>query len=110
MKIPITYDPPGQIHTDLLVVILDSETTFHDLSGSPAAEVVRRVARDFQEKRLKRDYFTSLDSKGPARNLAVYSTAVNPTYNVWENVKIFVSRAIRLARDHGFSRVSLLLN
>src|SRR5207302_1916413 len=110
MKIQFTYDRPAQVNTDLLVVILDPETTFHDLSGSPVDDIVRRIARDFHEKRLKTDYFTSLDARGPARNLAVYSTALSPSYNAWENVKIFVSRAMHLAKDHGLGRVSLLLN
>ncbi len=110
MKIQLTYDRPAQISTDLLVVILDSETALHDLGGSPMDEIVRHIARDVQEKRLKADYFTSLDLKSPARNLTVYSTALSTSYNIWENVKIFVARAIRLAKDHGLSRVCLLLN
>jgi hypothetical protein len=110
MKIQLTYDRPAQVSTDLLVVILDSQTTFHDLGGSPVEETVRRVARDFDGKRLKTDYFTALDSNGPARNLAVYSTALSPSYNTWENVKIFISRAIRMAKDHSFARVTILMN
>jgi leucyl aminopeptidase len=110
MKIHLAYEPAAQISTDLLVIILNSEKTLHDLSGSPLAEIVSRVARDLKEKRLKADYFTSLDSKGPVANLAVYSTALSPSYNVWENAKIFVARAIRLAKDHGLTRVALLLN
>jgi leucyl aminopeptidase len=109
MKIQITYDRPAQLNTDLLAVILNAQMTFHDLNGSPIEEMVRRIGRDFQDKRLKTDYFSALDSRGP-RHLAVYSTALSPSYNVWENVKIFVARAIRLARDHGLTRVSLLLN
>ena len=106
-----TYDRPSLVKTDLLVVILDSQTKFHDLSGSPLLdETVRSVERDFNEKRLKREYFTSLDSNSPARNIVVYSSTLSPSYNVWENLKIFVSRAIRVAKDHGFKRVSVLLN
>ena len=66
MKIQLTYEQPSQIKTDLLVVILDSEIRFHDLSGSPLDETVRRIERDVKEKRLKTEYFTSLDSRGPA--------------------------------------------
>jgi leucyl aminopeptidase len=110
MKIQLTYDRPGEATTDLLIVILDSETTLHNLSGSPIDEMVQRIARDFKDKRLKTDYFTSLDSRGSVRNLAVYSTALSPSYNIWENVKIFVSRAIRAATDHGLARVTLALN
>jgi leucyl aminopeptidase len=110
MKIQLTYDRPGEATTDLLVVILDSETTLHNLTGSPIDEMVRRIDRDFKDKRLKTDYFTSLDSRGPVRNLAVYSTSLSPSYNIWENVKIFVARAIRAAKDHGLARVTLALN
>jgi leucyl aminopeptidase len=110
MKIQLTYDRPGEATTDLLVVILDSETTLHNLTGSPIDEMVRRIDRDFKDKRLKTDYFTSLDSRTPVGNLAVYSTALSPSYNIWENVKIFVARAIRAAKDHGLARVTLALN
>jgi leucyl aminopeptidase len=110
MKIDLTYDRPAQLNTDLLVVILDSEINFHDLSGSPVDETVRRVAHDFDQKRLRKDYFTSVEAEGQIRNLMVFSTALSPSFNTWENLKIFVGRAIRLAKDHGLGRVSVLLN
>lgn len=109
MKIQLTYEDPSRITTDLLVVILDSQSKFHNLSGA-LNETVQRVGRDIQDKRIKREYFTSLDSTSSARNLLVFSTSQSPSYNVWENLKIFVSRAIRVARDHGLSRIAVLLN
>lgn len=110
MKIQLIYDSPAQVRTDLLLIILDAETRFHDLSGSPLNDIVERVARDLKEKRLKTDYFTSLDSQSAARHLAIYSTSLSTSYNTWENVKIFIARAVRLASDHGFRDVSLVLN
>lgn len=110
MKIQLTYDHPAQISTDLLVIILDSDTTLYDLTGSPLDQTVRRIAGDVRSKRLKTDYFTSLDSKGPAANLAVYATDLSPNYNIWENVKIFVARAVRRAKDHGLRNMAVLLN
>jgi leucyl aminopeptidase len=110
MKIQLVYDRPAQMNTDLLVVILDSQIKFHDLGGSPLDETVRRVEGDVRDKNQKTEYFTSLDSRGPARNLAVFSTALSTSYNVWENVKIFIARSIRLARNHGLNRVSVLMN
>src|SRR6187401_2088985 len=104
MKIQLTYESPAQLKADLLVVIFASELTFHDLRESPLNDQVRRIERDFTDKRLKTDYFTSLNSSGPVTNLAVYSTALSPSYNVWENFKIFVARALRQARDHGLKR------
>lgn len=110
MKIQLNYDRPSQIRTDLLVVILDSQVKFHDLSGSPLDETVRRVERDFKDKRIKKEYFTTLDSRSAARNVLICSTAISTNYNVWENVKIFIRTALRLAKDLSLSRVSILLN
>lgn len=110
MKIQLVYDRPEQVKTDLLVVILDPQTKLHDLGGSPAAEIVNRVAQDIDRKRIKKEYFTALDSRSPSRHLLVFSSALNPGYNIWENFKTFVARSVRLANDLGLSRVSVLLN
>jgi leucyl aminopeptidase len=110
MKIQLNYERSSHIKTDLLVVILDSQVKFHDLTGSPLQETVSRVERDIAEKRIKKEYFTSLDGRSNARNLVIYSTAFSTSYNVWENVKIFVRQALNVAKDLGLTRVSVLLN
>jgi leucyl aminopeptidase len=110
MKIQLNYERPSQIKTDLLVVILDPQTKFHDLSGSPLDETVRRVERDFKDKRIKKEYFTTLDSRSNARNLVIYSSVLTSGFNVWENVKIFIRGALRVAKDLGLNRISILLN
>ena len=110
MKIQLVYDRPSQISTDLLVVILDSKTKLHDLTGNLLEEVVGRVGRDLNEKRLKKEYFTSLDPRAGAQYVVIFSTILEPSYNVWESLKIFVARSIRMARDHGLSRVCVVLN
>src|SRR5436309_11024970 len=115
MKIQLVYDRPSQISTDLLVVILDSKIKLHDLTGNlkdspPLEEIVGRVGRDLNEKRLKKEYFTSLDSRTGAQNVVIFSTILEPSYNIWESLKIFVARSIRMARDHGLVRVCVLLN
>jgi leucyl aminopeptidase len=110
MKIQLTYERPSQIKTDVLVVILDSELKFHDLSGSPFDELVRRVQKDFQEKRLKKEYFTALDSRSTVRHALICSTSTISSHNVWESVKIFVRSALRTAKDVGLERISILLN
>jgi len=83
MKIQLTYDRPTHIQTDLLVVILDEKNTFHDLSGSPIGEIVRKIEREIKDKKLKTSYFTALDSKLAPKHLLVHSTSWNRTYNVW---------------------------
>jgi leucyl aminopeptidase len=110
MKIQLSYDRPSQIKTDLLVVILDPQTRFHDLSGSPLDETVSRVENDFKEKRIKKEYFTNLDSRSSARNLVIYSMSLVSGFNAWENLKTFVRSALRVAKDLGLSRVSVVLN
>ena len=96
MKIQLTYDRLSQIKTDLLVVILDEERTFHDLSGSPLQEKVRSSQRDFRDKKLKTEYFTALEGKSGPENLVIFSTSLSKSYNVWENLKIFVSKSIAM--------------
>ena len=110
MKIQLVYDRPSQISTDLLVIILDSKIKLHDLTGNLLEEVVGRVGRDLNEKRLKKEYFTSLDPRAGAQYVVIFSTILEPSYNVWESLKIFVARSIRMARDHGLSRVCVVLN
>ena len=110
MKIQLTYDRPSQIRTDLLVVVLDEDKKLHDLSGSPLQETLRRIGRDFKDKKLKMEYFTALDSKSGARNLLVFSTGLNKAHNIWETLKTLVARSVRIARDHGFQRVAIALN
>src|SRR5437773_10947906 len=110
MKIQLVYDRPSQISTDLLVVILDSKTKLHDLTGNLLEETVRRVGRDLNEKRLKKEYFTSLDSRVGDQHVVIFWTILEPSYNVWESLKIFVARSIRMARAHEISRVCAVLN
>src|SRR3989442_12522201 len=110
MKIRLSYDRPSQISADLLVVIVDSEVRLHDLTGSPLDEIVRRVGRDLNERRLKKEYFTALDSRAAAQHLVVFSSTLNPGYNFWENLKTFVARSIRMAKDQSLNHVCILLN
>src|SRR6266481_8582776 len=109
MKIQLAYDRPAQISTDLLVVVLDSEIKFHNLTGSSLDELVRSIGHDLAEKRRKREYFTSVSDSG-AQNVVIFSTALSPSYNAWENLKIFVARSVHLAKDQGLKRVCVLLN
>src|SRR5205085_5517590 len=59
---------------------------------------------------IKKEYFTSLDSKGLVKNVLIFSTALNPAYNVWENTKTYIAKSIRMAQDMGLSRIAVLLN
>ena len=67
MKIQLNYDRPSQIQTDLLVVIADSENDLFSLSGTPLEETVSRIVRDLNNKKIKKEYFTALDSKSAVK-------------------------------------------
>jgi len=110
MKIQLTYDRLSQTKTDLLVVILDEERTFHDLTASPLQEQVRLVQRDLKDKKLKTEYFSALDGKSGPKNLVVFSTSLSKAFNVWENVKIFIARAIGMAQQRGLDHITVALN
>src|SRR5262245_5987142 len=110
MKIQLTYDRLSQIKTDLLVIILDEDRTFHDLSGSPLNETIRQVQRDFQAKKLKAEYFSALNGKSGPSNVVIYSTSLNKGYNVWENLKTFVAKSIAHAQQRGLEQITIALN
>ena len=110
MKVRLNYESPQKVKTDLLVVILDKETKLHDLGRSPLAQTVDRAKRAFRAGRLRKEQLTTLSSRSAAQNLVIYSTLLDPAFNVWENTKTYVNRSIRLARDLGLRRVSVVLN
>jgi leucyl aminopeptidase len=110
MKIRLRYENPQKVKTDLLVVILDKETRLHDLGRSPLAKTVDSLRRNFRSKRLRCEYFAPRSGQSAASHLAVYSTSLDSAFNVWENVKTYVAKAIRTARDHDLRRVSIVLN
>lgn len=110
MNIRLRYEAPNQIKTDLLVIVLDEDTGLHDLGRSPMAEAVTRIRRDFRTKRLRREYLAPPPGKSAAGHLAVYSTSLDSSFNVWENLKTYVARSIRTARELGLKRVSIVLN
>jgi leucyl aminopeptidase len=110
MKIQLTYDRLSQVKTDLLVVILDEERTFHDLSGSPLQETVRQAQRDFKDKKLKAEYFAALDGKSGPKNLVIFSTSLSKSFNVWENLKIFVAKSIGYAQQRSLEHITIALN
>src|SRR6185436_13834343 len=107
MKIQLSYDRLSQIKTDLLVVILDEERTFHDLGASPLQETVRRVQRDFRDKKLKTEYFSALDLKAGPNNLVVFSTSLSKSHNVWENVKTCVARSVGMAQQRSLEHITI---
>src|SRR5204863_7168595 len=59
---------------------------------------------------LKKMYVTTLDLPVESQHLVIFSPSLEPSSNVWESLKLFVARSMRMARDHGLSRVCVVLN
>ena len=110
MNVKLAFTPASKNPVDLLAVVLDEDKTLHEIDDPALAEHVRRAGEAFRAKTLKREYFATLPDGGPARAIVVYWSPQLRAWNLWENVKTFTSRALRLARDYRFARVGLVLN
>ncbi len=110
MNLKLSFSPVSQNPLDLLVVVLDAEQTLHAIDDPALAAHVQRARAAFQDKTLKREYFTTLGDERSPRALVVYWSPQLKSWNLWENVKTFTARALRLARDYRYARVGLLLN
>jgi leucyl aminopeptidase len=95
---------------DLVAVVLDDEKTLHEIDDPALRAHVERAGTAFRDKTLKREYFATLPEGATARALVVYWSPQLKSWNLWENVKTFTARAMRLARDYRLARVALVLN
>jgi len=110
MNLKLSFSPVSQNALDLLVVVLDAEKTLHAIDDAALAAHVQRARAAFQDKTLKREYFATLGEEHSPRALVVYWSPQLKAWNLWENLKTFTARAVRLARDYRYARVGILLN
>jgi leucyl aminopeptidase len=110
MNIKLSFTPVSQNPVDLLAVVLDESQVLHEAGDPQVAAHLARAAAGFREKTLKREYFATLPEGAYPRALVVYWSPLLKSWNLWENVKTFTARALRLARDYRLARVGLLLN
>jgi leucyl aminopeptidase len=110
MNIKLAFAPVSQTPLDLLVVVLDAEKTLHAVDDPVLRGHLERAAAGFQEKTLKREYMATLPEGSSARALVAYWSPSLKSWNLWENVKTFTARGLRLARDYRYARVGIALN
>jgi leucyl aminopeptidase len=110
MNIRLSFTPVSQNPLDLLIVVLDEAKILHDVDDAAVRAHVERAAAAFREKTLKREYFVTLPDGANPRALVVYWSPQLKGWNLWENVKTFVARGLRLARDYRYARVGVALN
>jgi leucyl aminopeptidase len=110
MNIKLSFTPVSTNPVDLLAVVLDDAMTLHAIDDAVVANHVERAAAAFRDKTLKREYFATLPEGATAKALVVYWSPQIKSWNLWENVKTFTAKALRLARDYRLPRVGLVLN
>jgi hypothetical protein len=107
MNVKLSFTPVSRTPVDLLVVVLDDEKTLHSIDDALVASHVERAAAGFRDKSLKREYYATLPDGAPAKAVVVYWSPQIKSFNLWENVKTFAARALRLARDYRMPQVGL---
>jgi leucyl aminopeptidase len=110
MNVKLSFTPVSRNPVDLLAVVLDDATTLHAIDDDETAAHVERAGAAFRDKSLKREYFATLPEGAKARAVVVYWSPQLKSWNLWENVKTFTARALRLARDYRLPHVGLVLN
>ena len=110
MNITLAVTPVSKSPVDLLAVVLDEDKTLHEIDDSAVAAHVQRAAAGFRDKTLKREYFATLEEGASARAVVVFWSPQLKSWNLWENVKTFTARALRLARDYGLPKVAVVVN
>lgn len=110
MNTKLSFTPVSKNPSDLLAVILDEETILHEVDDPQIVAHIDRARAGFKEKTLKREYYVTLPEGSPHKALVVYWSPSLKAWNLWENVKTFTARALRLARDYRLARVAVLVN
>ena len=109
MKFEVKSGSTKNVKTDLLVVLLDKEVEFSSTDDPALTKLLQTLAADYSEKRVKKEYFTRWEENG-IRHLLVFHSQLNSSYNLWENIKIFASKAMAYGNDFNLSDVTFLLN
>ena len=110
MNIKLSFTPVSQNPLDLLAVVLDPEKTLHVVDDPALNAHLQRAAAAFREKTLKREFLVTLPEGSVVKTLVAYWSPSLTAWNLWENVKTFTARTLRLARDYRLPRVGIAVN
>jgi len=110
MKISLSNQSPPRLEADLVVAVIDSETTLFEADDSRLGQALRRAQEGFRKEKYRRELFQTFDEKENVKALLVFSTSLSKAFDLSENVKIAAARALSYASDYGLSKVALLLN
>ena len=108
MKLEVSSARLQKLSTDLLVIILDKELKISAVDDPELAGLLKNLGKDFEEKAIKKEYFSRWS--GGIKHILVFHTALNGSYNIWERIKLYASRAVSWGSDLNLKRVTFLLN
>jgi leucyl aminopeptidase len=109
MKLDVSSSTRLQkLSTDLLVIILDKQLQISVIDDPELAGLLKNLGKDFEEKTIKKEYFSRWS--GGIKHILVFHTALNGSYNVWERIKLYASRAVSWGSDLNLKQVTFLLN
>jgi leucyl aminopeptidase len=98
-----------ELEADLLVLILDSGQELFHFENEALQERLAKIKADFESKKLFRE--VSFDAQGlKVGTVVVYHTDLERHFGLWENVKIFTARGLKLGAETGRPRVAVALN
>ncbi|MFI5183666.1 MAG: leucyl aminopeptidase [Vicinamibacteria bacterium] len=110
MNIKLSFSPVSENPVDLLVVVLDPEKTLHVIDDKSVSAHVAKAGEAYRAKTQKRDYFATLGEGPSSQGLLVLWSPTLKSWNLWENIKTFVARGLRLGRDYRYRRIGFVLN
>jgi len=110
MNLKLSFQPISQNPVDLLVFILDPGAKLHSSDDPVVSAHVEKAREAFAAKTRKREYFATLPEGARAKAVLIYWNPTLKAWNLWENVKTFTARALRVARDERLPRVAIVLN
>lgn len=108
MRFELITTPLEQLQTDLLVILLDSENELARIQPGKMKSIIEQLNSDYAAKKIKREFFTRHDEK--IRHLLVFHANLDSSYNIWEKVKIFASKALGYCKDFNLKKMTFLLN
>jgi leucyl aminopeptidase len=110
MNIKLSFSPVSQHPLDLLIVVLDPDKRLHQVDDPALSALLERAESGFREKTLKRELYATLPEGSSTRALVAYWSPSLKGWNLWENVKTFTARGLRLARDYRSARIGVAVN
>jgi leucyl aminopeptidase len=109
MRFEVKSASQEELSTDLLVIFLDKELNISTVHDEKLLPLLNDLKSGFEQKTIKKEYFSRW-SEGGVKHILVFHTALNSSYNIWERIKIFASKAVNWGGDFNLANVTFLLN